>query len=94
MEDMLTPVEGVRERMRSEKLGIESMYTLLDSSAMDRSQEMASGIDRTKERCRAKGRLFFFFSKYYDVFADIYDLVGGQTCLLRRYWRLLLFLSP
>lgn len=60
MEGMLTRVEGVQERMGSEKLGIESMHTLLNNLVVDGSQAMESGINRTRGKMQGQGRASFF----------------------------------
>lgn len=48
-------MERVRKRMGSEKLGIESMHTLLNNFAVDGSQEMARDINRTRRKMQGQG---------------------------------------
>lgn len=46
--------------MESEKLDTESMDTLLNSTAVNGSQEMESGVNRTRRKMSGQGRASFF----------------------------------
>lgn len=53
-------MEGVQERIGSETLGIGSIHTLLNSFAVNGSQEMESGINRAWRKMRGQGRAWFY----------------------------------
>lgn len=53
-------MEGVQERIESETLGKESILTLLNSFAVNGSQEMESGINRARRKMWGQRRALFF----------------------------------
>ena len=66
LEGILTWVEGVWERIGSEKLGIKRMHARWNNFAVDRSREMESGINRTRRKMWGQGRASFSRRKLFQ----------------------------